>query len=307
MKLLCLIFLAATICLVGQAFAENEHATTPVLPWQSQLAPRAENLPPGARAWPIFARETFVFPPRTNDPSDKLLSVVIAPMVAPKSVPATSKSAKPSFTEYRLEIFGAKPKPKETAIVKVSEPAKPVVLAMAARPALPESVGVATTKPAPATSGEPIFSKVPSANPNFTLAALSTIPSKSALIEASELELPKPIAKEEANADEIPAPAKPKNPPKKTKSGKDATTSPKLIVNADNGLGGKVASADESGRFVILNFPLGQMPRVDSTMTLYRHGVKSATIKITGPQRDDNVAADVLSGIPAEGDSAREE
>ena len=84
MKLLCLIFLAATICLVGQAFAENEHATTPVLPWQSQLAPRAENLPPGARAWPIFARETFVFPPRTNDPSDKLLSVVIAPLVAPK-------------------------------------------------------------------------------------------------------------------------------------------------------------------------------------------------------------------------------
>lgn len=80
----------------------------------------------------------------------------------------------------------------------------------------------------------------------------------------------------------------------------------KLIVNADNGLDGRVVTADAAGRFVILNFPLGQMPALDSVMTVYRHGVKVGQIKITGPQRDDNIAADVISGAAQLDDAARE-
>ncbi len=80
----------------------------------------------------------------------------------------------------------------------------------------------------------------------------------------------------------------------------------KLIINPDNSLDGRVVNADVGGRFVILNFPLGQMPSLDSVMTIYRHGVKVGQIKITGPQRDDSIAADVISGEARVADAARE-
>ena len=80
----------------------------------------------------------------------------------------------------------------------------------------------------------------------------------------------------------------------------------KLTINPDNSLDGRVVNADAGGRFVILNFPLGQMPSLDSVMTVYRRGVKVGQIKITGPQRDDSIAADVISGEARVEDAARE-
>jgi hypothetical protein len=199
---------------------------------------------------------------------------------------------KPVFAEYRLEIIGVnRPKP------AAPKPVVPVVVAPA-----PIVLAVKPTTPVQTKSGKPTFTELPPANPNFPFHAATSVVQTKPAPESVASEMPAPLAALPAVAE-----TKPKKKTAPTKVAKESVAKPKLIVNADNGLGGRVASADEAGRFVVLNFPLGQMPRVDSTMTLYRHGVKSATIKITGPQRDDNIAADVLSGSPAEGDAAREE
>jgi hypothetical protein len=86
-----------------------------------------------------------------------------------------------------------------------------------------------------------------------------------------------------------------------------ATTPQKLIVTADDSLVGKVAMVNQTGRFVVLNFPLGRLPPVDQRFALYRGGVKVGEVKITGPQHDDNVVADLVTGDSEPGDEARKE
>src|SRR5437868_2509540 len=63
---------------------------------------------------------------------------------------------------------------------------------------------------------------------------------------------------------------------------------PQTIVTPDNSLTAKVVSYNSVGRFVVLSFPIGKMPRMDQNLFLYRAGLKVAEIKITGPQRDNN-------------------
>lgn len=79
------------------------------------------------------------------------------------------------------------------------------------------------------------------------------------------------------------------------------------IVTPDNSLAAKVASYNSTGRFVVLTFPVGQMPKVDQTMFLYRNGLKAGEVKITGPQRDNDVVADLVTGTAQVGDEAREQ
>lgn len=79
------------------------------------------------------------------------------------------------------------------------------------------------------------------------------------------------------------------------------------IVTQDNSLAAKVASYNSTGRFVVLSFPVGRMPRMDQTFFLYRAGLKIGEVKITGPQRDNNIAADLVTGEAQTGDEAREQ
>ena len=80
-----------------------------------------------------------------------------------------------------------------------------------------------------------------------------------------------------------------------------------FVVTPDNSLSAKVISYNEGGRFVILNFPIGRMPNSQQTLFLYRNGLKVGEIKITGPQRDNNIAADVIAGDAQSGDEVREQ
>lgn len=78
------------------------------------------------------------------------------------------------------------------------------------------------------------------------------------------------------------------------------------IVMPDNSLAGRVVSYNPAGRFVVLNFPSRQMPRIDQQLFLYRAGLKVAELKVTGPQNDDNIVADLLSGDAQNGDEVRD-
>jgi len=84
-----------------------------------------------------------------------------------------------------------------------------------------------------------------------------------------------------------------------------STNMPPMIVTPANSLAGKVVLYNAVGRFVVLNFPVGQMPAMDESLSLYRAGLKVADVKITGPQRDENIVADLVSGEAQVGDEVR--
>jgi hypothetical protein len=88
-------------------------------------------------------------------------------------------------------------------------------------------------------------------------------------------------------------------------SGNSAAT-PKIIT-PDNSLSATVISYDSVGRFVILSFPIGQMPELNQTFFLYRAGLKVGEVKISGPQRDNNIVADLVTGDAQPGDEVRDQ
>ena len=79
------------------------------------------------------------------------------------------------------------------------------------------------------------------------------------------------------------------------------------IVTPDNSLTAKVATYNATGRFVVLSFPVGQMPNLDQTLFLYRNGLKEGEVKITGPQHDNDIVADLVTGTAQAGDEVREQ
>lgn len=79
----------------------------------------------------------------------------------------------------------------------------------------------------------------------------------------------------------------------------------KTVVTPDKPVG-RVATVNGVGKFVVLSFPTGKMPAEDQHLNIYRRDVKVAEVKITGPQRGENIVADIVSGEPEVSDEARE-
>jgi hypothetical protein len=79
------------------------------------------------------------------------------------------------------------------------------------------------------------------------------------------------------------------------------------IVTPDNSLTARVASFNSIGRFVVLTFPVGSMPSMNQTLFLYRDGLKVGEVKITGPQRDNDIVADLVTGTAQVGDEVRDQ
>lgn len=84
-----------------------------------------------------------------------------------------------------------------------------------------------------------------------------------------------------------------------------SVTNRNLIVTLDPSATGKVARVNPSDRFVVLNFPLGHMPSLEQRLSLYRKGLKIGEVKVTGPQQDDNMVADLVTGEAEVGDEVR--
>ncbi len=80
----------------------------------------------------------------------------------------------------------------------------------------------------------------------------------------------------------------------------------KLIVTPETGLAGKVVNVNTGGRFVVLNFPIGHLPKLDQPLNVYRLGLKVGEVRATGWQLDDNVVADLLAGEAQPGDEVRD-
>jgi hypothetical protein len=68
-----------------------------------------------------------------------------------------------------------------------------------------------------------------------------------------------------------------------------------------------VLTVNNVGRFVVLNFPEGKLPKLDQHLFLYRAGLKVAEVKIVGPQQETSIVADILSGEAQTGDTVRDQ
>ena len=86
----------------------------------------------------------------------------------------------------------------------------------------------------------------------------------------------------------------------------EATAPPTVIIRQAHVLSGRLVLVNVGSGLCVVNFPIGKLPATDQKMLVYRNGVKVGEILITGPQRDDNIAADILSGKLQTGDEARD-
>ncbi len=100
-----------------------------------------------------------------------------------------------------------------------------------------------------------------------------------------------------------PSATAPAAPGKKIKSKAKATEQ----ATPDLALRGRVTLVNPQSRSVILTFPLGWLPPLERRLNVYRDGIKVGEVKITGPQMDTNIAADLLLGQAASGDEVRED
>jgi hypothetical protein len=92
------------------------------------------------------------------------------------------------------------------------------------------------------------------------------------------------------------------------KPGTASDASPRAVTAATASasvLIGSVSRVEPIGRFVVLSFPSDRMPVVDQHLGLYRNGAKIGEVKVSGPQRDNNIVADIVTGAPEVGDEAR--
>ncbi len=100
--------------------------------------------------------------------------------------------------------------------------------------------------------------------------------------------------------------ASPRTVARQAPTGSGGATNQSPIVTLDTMLSGKVAAYNPEGRFAVLSFPVGAMPKPNQTLFLYRNGLKVAELLVTGPQTDNNTVADLIKGDAQTGDEVRD-
>jgi hypothetical protein len=91
----------------------------------------------------------------------------------------------------------------------------------------------------------------------------------------------------------------------KSSSGKTQPAKNGTIVTPGDGLVGRVSLVNTSGRYAIVNFPIGRLPASGQLLAVYRNGLKVGEVKVNGPQMDNLVTADLVTGDCRVGDEAR--
>ena len=72
-------------------------------------------------------------------------------------------------------------------------------------------------------------------------------------------------------------------------------------------LTGKIVSVNSALQFVVAEFPIGEMPSLNERLSVYRQGQKVGEVKISGPQEEANIVADLTVGEAQAGDEVRRE
>jgi hypothetical protein len=96
--------------------------------------------------------------------------------------------------------------------------------------------------------------------------------------------------------------------PKSTaaKPGQSKPAPAKAVITPDFRPAGKIARVNSDGRFVVVSFPPGVVPKGDELLNVYRNGLKVGEVKVDGKwQSGNNLVADIVAGEVQAGDEAR--
>lgn len=83
----------------------------------------------------------------------------------------------------------------------------------------------------------------------------------------------------------------------------DADAAPLPVVRLADSISGRVSMANPN--FVVLTFSFGGVPAAGQILNVYRDGKRVAQLKVTGPRRNLNTVADVISGQAQLNDEVR--
>jgi hypothetical protein len=84
-------------------------------------------------------------------------------------------------------------------------------------------------------------------------------------------------------------------------------SAPRPLVTPSNDAIGKVVSVNQKARYAVLSYAIGSVPSVDSRLYAYRNGLKVGELRVSGPQRENNTIADLLTGECQAGDEVKGE
>ncbi len=85
------------------------------------------------------------------------------------------------------------------------------------------------------------------------------------------------------------------------------TTSPNLVIRPAASAVGRVASVNLPGKFVVLSYPVGQLPTNDTRLAIFHAGSKVGEVRVTGPAQENLTVGDITAGTAEDGDEARGE
>lgn len=85
---------------------------------------------------------------------------------------------------------------------------------------------------------------------------------------------------------------------------RDTPSHPTVRWTPDTRLHGRVASLNQQGQFVVVDFNVGRIPPLNTQMNVYRKNQIVGVINLSGPVNDNLVAGDIVNGSPAVGDVA---
>ena len=80
---------------------------------------------------------------------------------------------------------------------------------------------------------------------------------------------------------------------------------PRLLP--DDALTGQVVRVNTKARFAVLSFPLLRMPEIGQYLAIWRTNAVVGQARVSGPQRDETIIADLVSGEWKVGDEVREQ
>jgi hypothetical protein len=177
----------------------------------------------------------------------------------------------------------------------------------------PENIFMAGDKPIAANPIAPV-AKVAPATPVLIVAPQNPKPVEAKPVETKPVDIvinAPPVVVPTNTAPVAPVVMVPDDAPPAATKPADVPVAPAValptIVTPDTSIVGKVVAYNSAGRFAVLSFPAGPMPRQDQGIFLYRGGLKVGEIKITGPQRDNNTVGDLVTGDAQIGDEVRDQ
>ena len=80
-----------------------------------------------------------------------------------------------------------------------------------------------------------------------------------------------------------------------------------LVITPAGSPGGKIASVNRPAKFVVINFPVAQVPADGTRLSVFHAGAKVGEVKISGPAQGTFTVGDIVAGSAEIDDEVRAE